>query len=81
VILARFRWLEAELAEALGRRREAETALHAFFASLQLAWLYAQYGRSQEVREILEEVMPLGEIVAFLKDVFAAHILYAQAFG
>jgi len=93
VILARFRWLEAELAEALGWRSEAEAALRdvrhffleqyrgqdVFFASLQLARLYAQDGRSQEVREILGEVIPLGEIVALPRDVVAARILYAQA--
>jgi tetratricopeptide (TPR) repeat protein len=92
-ILARWRWIEAELAEALGREVEAETAFRearqllldqqmgqdVFLISLSLARFYAQAGRRREVREVLAEMIPLGEIVANPRQVLAARLLYERA--
>lgn len=92
-LLVRFRWLEAELASALGQSIEAESAFHevrqffldqqnghmVFMTSLSLAQLYAKGGRSRQVREVLEEAIPLGEITALPREVLAARILYMQA--
>jgi tetratricopeptide (TPR) repeat protein len=92
-ILACLCWLEAALAEALGRGIEAEAAFQEarqlfldqqngksfFFVSLDLARFYAEAGRRRQVREILEEAIPVGESIALPRQVLAARLLYEQA--
>jgi tetratricopeptide (TPR) repeat protein len=93
LLLAHLHWIEAELAQALGREAEAEIAFHEarqillacqngqelFFVSLDLAMLYTKAGRRREVRELLSETIPLGEVTALPRQVLAARILYEQA--
>jgi tetratricopeptide (TPR) repeat protein len=89
----RLRWLEGEIARALGRFVEAEAVFHevreffadrklgidVFLASLSLAEVYAAGGRRRQVKEVLGEVIPLGEALGIRRHVLAARLLYEQA--
>ncbi len=92
---ARIDWLEGSFASHLGRFGEAERRLgetRDFFLrhesgvdvvliSLHLAEVLARAGKPRRVREILDEVIPLGEAMGLERDILAARLLYAQASG
>jgi tetratricopeptide (TPR) repeat protein len=91
--LARLGWLEGKVARELGRLAEAEASLleirevfldyqlgaEVLSVSLDLAEIYAKDGRRQQIREILGEVIPLGEAIGLRQDVLIARLLYEQA--
>jgi tetratricopeptide (TPR) repeat protein len=95
VVLARIGWAEGEFARNLGHFTEAERHLSAtreFFLhqelgvdvvliSLDLAEMHARAGQPRRVRELLEDVIPLGEAIGLGRQVVAARLLYAQACG
>lgn len=88
----RLRWLEGEIARAFGRLVEAEAAfqevreffvdrhlgIDAFLASLALAEVYAASGRGRQAKEVLGEVIPLGEALGIRRYVLAARLLYER---
>lgn len=88
----RLRWLEGRVARALGRLVEAEAVFHevreffvdrklgidVFLASLTLAELYAAGGRRRQVKEVLGEVIPLGEALGIRRHVLTARLLYER---
>lgn len=88
----RFRWLEGEVARALGRLVEAETVFHevreffvdrnlgidVFLASFALAEMYAAGGRRRQAKEVLGEVIPLGEALGIRRHVLTARLLYER---
>jgi tetratricopeptide (TPR) repeat protein len=91
--LVRLGWLEGNVARELGRLIEAEASLlearevfseyqlgaNVLFVSLELAEIYAKGGRHRQIREILGEVIPLGEAMGLRQDVLMAKLLYEQA--
>jgi hypothetical protein len=47
--------------------------------SLDLAEVYARAGRRRQVREVLDEVIPLGEALGLRQETLMARLLYEQA--
>jgi tetratricopeptide (TPR) repeat protein len=92
-LLARFRWLEGQLATHLGRFKEAEARLREardFFldwkigadvvlVSIDLAGVHARAGQRRQVREVLDEVIPLAEALGLRQETLMARLLYEQA--
>ncbi|MFL6234798.1 MAG: hypothetical protein ACJ76N_16815, partial [Thermoanaerobaculia bacterium] len=92
-LLARFHWLQGLFARCLGQLTTAEARLseareaflehglgaYVFAVSLDLAEAHARAGRPQRTREILGEVIPLGEAAGFRREILAARLLYEQA--
>lgn len=95
MLRARIDWLEGCFAGCLGGFDEAESLLtetrdfflhqelgiDVFVISLHLAEMHARAAQPRKVREILREVIPLGEAMALGRGVLAARLLYAQACG
>lgn len=89
----RLRWLEAKIALALGRPREAEHALlqvrDGFFeagiyldaavACLELAHLYLGQGRLAEVRELAAWMVPIFKSQEVHREVLAALSVFRRA--
>ena len=49
-----------------------------FRISIDLADVYVKDGRRRQSREILDEVIPLGEAIGLGQDVLMARLLYEQ---
>ena len=93
ILLARLEGIEGTVAKDLGRLAEAETILwetrevflenqlgaDVFCVSMSLADVYIKSGQWQQVRKILDEVIPLGEAIGLHQDVLMARLLYEQA--
>jgi tetratricopeptide (TPR) repeat protein len=93
VLLARIGWLNGNFASAIGNFAEAERHLSktreffldqeigadVAFISLHLAEVHARAGQMRKARELLRDVIPLGEAMGFDRVVLAARLLYAQA--
>lgn len=91
--LARVQWLDGQIANQLGHYAEAKTALHGacesfldlqvgadvFYVSLDLAGVYSLSGEHRQAREILKEMIPLGEALGLSKGVLVARLLYEKA--
>ncbi|HTQ80816.1 MAG TPA: tetratricopeptide repeat protein, partial [Thermoanaerobaculia bacterium] len=91
--LVRLRWVEGKIAFELGRHDEAEAALQeardafidrgigfdAALVSLDLATLYAQQGRSAEVKRLAAEIVPIFESREVHKEALAALLLFREA--
>ncbi len=91
-MLAHFRWLEGSFASQLGQFNKAEARLREardFFldwklgadvvvVSLDLAGVHARAGRRWQVREVLDEVIPLGEALGLRQETLMARLLYEQ---
>jgi tetratricopeptide (TPR) repeat protein len=89
----RLRWLEGKIQQALGRFEEAEAALlearggfiaqgtgfDAALVSLDLASLFAQLGRTAEMRRIAEEMLPIFQSRDVHREAIAALIVFQQA--
>jgi tetratricopeptide (TPR) repeat protein len=90
--LAQAQWLEGNIANELGRSSEAKTVLNEvresfldlqagadyFFVSLDLARVYSLSGWQSQAREVLNEVIPLGEALGLAKEVLMARLLYEK---
>jgi tetratricopeptide (TPR) repeat protein len=90
---ARRRWLAAKIAWGLGQREEAEALLCAVregvlaesspydhaLVSLELATLYAEQGRTAELRRIAEELVPIFASRQIHREALAALTLWKQA--
>ena len=86
-------WLEGTLAAELGRHAEAEAKLraardafvdegigyNAALISLDLAALYLQTGRSDEVRRLAAEMLPIFESRDVHREAVAALVLFQKA--
>jgi tetratricopeptide (TPR) repeat protein len=91
--LLHLRWLEAEVAAALGRTREAEQAFlevkeafsegrlafDAALVSLGLAALYARQGRTADVKPLAEEIIPIFRSCEVPQEALAALIVFQKA--
>jgi tetratricopeptide (TPR) repeat protein len=91
--LVRLRWAEAKIAAGLGDRRLAEEAFcevrAAFFdhqmgyeaalVSLDLAVLYANEGRTQELKKLAAELMPVFESRDVHREAVAALLMFQHA--
>ncbi len=91
--LLRLRWLEGKIAIALGRFGHAEETLRgvlkelvehelgfdAAMLSLDLASIYAQQGRSAEMRRLAEEMIPLFQSRDIHREAIAALLVFHQA--
>jgi len=91
--LARAQWLEGKIANELGRFAKAKIVLDGvresfldlqagaefFFVSLDLARVYSQSGSRSQAKEVLGELIPLGEGLGLSKGVFLARLLYEKA--
>ena len=91
--LTRLHWIEAEISIELKRYAQAESQLHAvreffvdrsigaavFLASLDLAEVYTLSGQPKKVKEVLGDVIPLGESLGLSKKVFFAKMLFEKA--
>ncbi|MEP7011089.1 MAG: hypothetical protein ABJC13_12260 [Acidobacteriota bacterium] len=89
----RLRWLEARIAAGLGRQDEAESILRevrkefferqmgydAALAALDLATLFAEQGRTQEIKQLAIEVLPLFESREVHREAMGALILFQRA--
>lgn len=89
----RVRWCEGRIARALGPAGEAERAFHevregfiregigydAALASLDLALVYAEQGRTREVRELAVQMLPLFDCRDLPAGTLAALRLFCQA--
>lgn len=89
----RLRWLEGKIQQAHGRFEEAEAALlearggfiaqgtgfDAALVSLDLASLFAQLGRTAEMRRIAEEMLPIFQSRDVHREAIAALIVFQQA--
>lgn len=89
----RLRWLEGKIQQALGHLREAEQALTearsgflaqgAGFGSalvcLDLAGLYAARNRTEEMRRMAEEMLPIFRSCDIHREAIAALIVFQQA--
>jgi tetratricopeptide (TPR) repeat protein len=93
-ILANLRWLEGKLLACAGRFGEAkpalfeaqelilerQTGLQFFNISLDLAYVLLREGRRRAVRELLKDIIPLGERVGGSpQEILLARWFYAQA--
>jgi tetratricopeptide (TPR) repeat protein len=91
--LIRLRWLEGRIARDLGRLDQAETALReardgfvergigfdAAMASLDLATVYLQQGRTDELKRLAAEMVPVFESRDVHQEALAALLLFRQA--
>ena len=91
--LVRLHWIEAEISVYLRQFARAESLLYGvreffldrriggavFFASLDLAGMYALSGQPRKVKEVLGDVIPLGEALGLSKKVFLAKMLFEKA--
>ncbi|HEX4498890.1 MAG TPA: tetratricopeptide repeat protein, partial [Thermoanaerobaculia bacterium] len=91
--LIRLRWLEGRICRDLGRLDEAETALReardgfiehgigfdAARASLDLATVYLQQGRTGELKRVASEMVPIFESRDVHQEALAALLLFRQA--
>lgn len=91
--LLRLRWLEGQAAQALGQRDRAEAAYveviagfqaheipyDAAVASLELATLYAEQGRTTEIKQLALEMLPVFQALEIQRETIAALILFRQA--
>lgn len=91
--MTRLYWLEGMIARELGQFSEAEGLLkeareffldrciwiEVLFCSLDLAGLYAITRQPKKVKEVLSEVIPLGEALGLSKKVFLARMLFERA--
>jgi tetratricopeptide (TPR) repeat protein len=91
--LVRLRWLEGQIARDLGDFTMAKAAMFevrdffldhqigidAFLVSLDLAEVYVHIGRPRQVKEVLENIIPLGEALGLKTKVLVARLLYEQA--
>jgi tetratricopeptide (TPR) repeat protein len=91
--LIRLRWLEGRIARDLGRFDQAETALReardgfiergigfdAAMASLDLATVYLQQGRTAELKQLAAEMVPVFESRDVHQEALAALLLFRQA--
>ena len=89
----RLRWTEASIAQGLGRTDEAEAAYRevqgkflelgkgydAALVSLDLAALLAQQGRTEELKGIAAEILPVFESRDVHREAMAALLLFQQA--
>jgi tetratricopeptide (TPR) repeat protein len=92
LLRARLERIEGLVARDLGRLAEAEMLLQetrevflenqlgveVFDVSMDLADIYLKDGRRRQSREILAEVIPLGEALGLRKDVLMARLLYEK---
>jgi tetratricopeptide (TPR) repeat protein len=91
--LARAQWLDGYLAKELGHFSEAKRSLRGacevfidlqvgsevLLASLDLARVYSLTGERRQAKEILSEMIPLGEALGLSQEVFLARLLYEKA--
>ncbi len=91
--LVRLHWLEAMISVDLKQFAQAEPQLHevreffldrrnggeVFLASLDLAEMYTLSGQPKKLKEVLSEVIPLGEALGLSKKVFLAKMLFERA--
>jgi tetratricopeptide (TPR) repeat protein len=91
--LLRLRWLEARAAQAVGDFPRAEQAYleikEAFaaegipydsaVASLELATLYAEQGRTSEIKQLALQMLPVFQALEIQRETVAALILFRQA--
>jgi tetratricopeptide (TPR) repeat protein len=91
--LIRLRWAEAKIAAGLGNRQLAEEAFRevrlSFFdrqmgyeaalVSLDLAVLYANEGRTQELKRLAAELMPIFESRDVHREAIAALVMFQHA--
>lgn len=89
----RLRWLEARLALAMGRKQDAESLFletrdgfveagvgyDAALVSLDLASLYAAQGRTEELKRLAGELIPIFQSRDVDREALAALILFQQA--
>lgn len=89
----RLRWLEARLAAGLGRSAEAETVfgqvegefLHlgmgydAALVALDLAILYAREHRTQELKRLATEIMPIFQSRDLHREALATLVMFQRA--
>ncbi len=89
----RLRWLEGLIARDLGDLSEVERALgevrevfldrqmgvEVFLVSFDLAQAYARFRHWEPVKEILSEIIPLGEALGLGEKTLMAKLLYIQA--
>lgn len=89
----RLRWLEGKIQQALGQLREAEQALNearagflrqgagfgAALVCLDLAGLYAARSRTEEMRRLAEEMLPIFRSRDIHREAIAALIVFQQA--
>ncbi len=91
--LIRLRWLEAQAAKALGDASRAEQAYleviaafesheipyDAAAASLELATVYAEQGRTAEIKQLALEMLPVFQALDIQREAIAALMLFRQA--
>jgi len=91
--LARVLWVKGCIASSLGRFVEAVKALRevadvflsfglgaeVFLVSLDLGHVYALNGQYSRVKEVLGELVPLGEALGLKQEAFMAKVLYEAA--
>ncbi len=91
--LTRIQWFDGSIAGELGHPTEAKTLLHGarevfldlqlgtevVQTSLDLARVYSLTGGRRQAKEILKEVIPLGEALGLAKEVLMARLLYEKA--
>jgi transcriptional regulator with XRE-family HTH domain len=91
--LLRTLWLEGWVAAGLGRRQEAIASLEqvsreftqlniphdAALASLELAVLYLEEGRTAEVRQLVDELLPIFKAQEVYREALAAVTLFGHA--
>ena len=89
----KLRWLEGKIQQALGQLREAEQALtearsgfldqgagfSAALVCLDLAGLYAARSRTEEMRRLAEEMLPIFRSRDIHREAIAALIVFQQA--
>ena len=93
VPIIRLRWLEGRICRDLGRLDQAEVALReardgfverrigfdAAMASLDLATVYLQQGRTGELKRLATEMVPVFESRDVHQEALAALLLFRQA--
>lgn len=91
--LVRVRWLEGRVAAGLGRLDEAVAALEQVrqdferlemfydcaLASVKLAWLYLEQGRTAEVKTLVAEAEPVFRSLDVHREALAGFLLFRQA--
>jgi tetratricopeptide (TPR) repeat protein len=91
--LVRLRWVEGRIASGLGRFAEAEVALReardafiergigfdAALVSMDLAAAYARQGRTDEVKRLAAEMVPIFESRDVHQEALAALLLFKEA--
>ncbi len=91
--LLRLRWLEGQVAQGLHRLDQAEAAFRevrdafvelgiayeAALVSLELATVFAQQGRTTEMRRLAEEMLAFFESRQILPEAMAAFVIFCNA--